>query len=102
MEAPWEVAPLGQETGAPTAPTLAPVQAMGQQQKGMSTEAMGVHSVLASMETWTTASWLCGCRRAYSVKACYKGWRTLSRAHPASLGPKGPPASARSSLPTAT
>lgn len=97
-----KVEPLAQETGVPMALTSAEVEATGQHQKEACMAAMVNRSGLASLETWITMSWLCGCQRACNVRACYREWPTLSRAHQGSLGPRAPLASARSSLPTAT
>lgn len=103
MEAPWvKGEPLAQEMGDPMVLTLAQAEATGQLQKVACMAPMAGHSGLASLETWITTSWPCGCQRACSVKVCYKGWPTLSRVHQAHLGPKALLASARSSLPTAT
>lgn len=101
MEAPWvKVEPSVQEMGVPMVLISAQAEVMGQLQVAYMAP-MAIRSGLASLETWITTSWQCGCLRACSVKACYKGWPTLSRAHQACLGPRALLASARSSLPTA-
>lgn len=76
--------------------------AMGQQQKVACMVLTVDYSGLALLEVWITTSWLSGYLRTCNVRACCKGWPTLSRAHQAGQGPRGPLASAGSSLPTAT
>lgn len=75
-------------------------EAMGQQ-KVACMVATANRSGLVMLEVWITMSWLFGYRRACSARVCCRGWAMLSRAHQAGLGPKGPLASARSSLPIA-
>lgn len=67
MEAPWaKVEPSVQEMGVPMVLISAQEEVMGQLQVTYMAP-MVIRSGLASLETWITTSWQCGCRRVCSV-----------------------------------
>lgn len=79
MEAPWaKVEPSVQEMGVPMVLISAQEEVMGQLQVAYMAP-MVIRSGLASLETWITTSWQCGCRRVCSVS--WNPWTSEGEEH---------------------
>lgn len=73
-----KVEPSVQEMGVPMVLISAQAEVMGQLQVAYMAP-MAIRSGLASLETWITTSWQCGCLRACSVS--WNPWTSEGEEH---------------------